>query len=179
MKTTIKTADGKELPAVQLEQKQVTNAVGETVTITRSFVPMPAEMQAALNSLPEDERHEAMMQYMVDQGAIEADVAEMYDLDPTLPEGWVTFEEAVRRVNAGEYPELDKALLLTANQPATLGRQARMIICEDLQNDRPLTRQDTFDVQEICSGLRHKSNRNRRRAIEKAHQKLQKKGRLV
>lgn len=135
MKTTIKTADGKELPAVQLEKKQVTNAVGETVTITRSFVPMPAEMQAALNSLPEDERHEAMMQYMVDQGAIDADVAELYDLDP-VPEVF------------------------------------------NLQGDRSLTRQDTFDVQEICSGLRHKSNRNRRRAIEKAHQKLQKKGRL-
>lgn len=177
MKTTIKTADGKELTAVQLEQKQVTNAVGETVTITRSFVPMPAEMQAALNSLPEDERHEAMMQYMVDQGAIDADVAELYDLDP-VPEGWVPFEEAVRSVNAGEYPELSKAVGITAGQPTTLGRKARMIVGDELQGDRPLTRQDTFDVQEICNGLRQKSDRNRRRAIKKAYNKLQKKGRL-
>lgn len=37
--------------------------------------------------------------------------------------------------------------------------------------DRPLKRQDIFDVEAITSKLRHKSPRNQRRAIEKAFKK--------
>lgn len=39
--------------------------------------------------------------------------------------------------------------------------------------DRPLKRQDIFDVEAITSKLRHKSPRNQRRAIEKAFKKRQ------
>lgn len=39
--------------------------------------------------------------------------------------------------------------------------------------DRPLKRQDIFDVEAITSKLRQKSPRNQRRAIEKAFKKRQ------
>ena len=54
-------------------------------------------------------------------------------------------------------------------------READLIVFDEVDQpsvlDRPLKRQDIFDVEAITSKLRHKSPRNQRRAIEKAFKK--------
>lgn len=55
--------------------------------------------------------------------------------------------------------------------------EPELVVFDEVSNpsvlDRPLKRQDIFDVEAITSKLRKKSPRNQRRAIEKAFKKRQ------